>query len=130
MTIAVDFDGPIHDYRHGWGDGSIYGDETPGAFAALRELMAIDSVYIFTSRAAAPVATWLTAHGFPTLVDTGPTELPFWNRRGVLLVTNRKYPAVAYVDDRAVPFTGDWQASIAHVAQFMPVLRDLPTGGT
>lgn len=124
MTIAVDFDVPLHDYARGWHDGSIYGGETPGAFAALRSLMAMDAVFIHTSRAPAAVAEWLSERGgFQTLVDDGSLGLEFWNRRGLLLVTGHKYPAHCYVDDRAVPFTGDWQATIARVAELAPVLR-------
>jgi len=129
MTISVDFDVPVHDYTRGWQDGSIYGDETPGAFAALRGLMAIDSVFIHTTRPAAPVAAWLAEHGeFETLADDGTLGLEFWNRRGVLLVTNRKYPAHAYIDDRAVPFTGDWDDAIAAAAELVPVLRERAGG--
>jgi hypothetical protein len=124
MTISVDFDVPIHDYTRGWQDGSIYGDETPGAFQALRDLMAVDAVFIHTTRPAGPVAAWLAERGgFATVVDDGTLDLEFWNRRGILLVTNRKYPAHAYIDDRAVPFTGDWQEAIRRAAEFLPVLR-------
>jgi hypothetical protein len=124
MTISVDFDVPVHDYTKGWQDGSIYGHETPGAFDALRALMAMDAVFILTTRPTAPAAAWLADRGgFETLADDGTLGLEFWNRRGVLLVTNRKYPAHAYVDDRAVPFTGDWEAAIAAVAALAPVVR-------
>lgn len=124
MTLAVDFDGPVHDYRDGWRDGSIYGDETPGAFAALRSLLAVDAVFIHTARRAGPVAEWLAARGgFETLADDGTLGLTFWDRRGVLLVTSHKYPAHAYVDDRAVLFAGDWQATITATAARIPVLR-------
>ncbi|MFF9265764.1 hypothetical protein [Streptomyces longwoodensis] len=124
MTIAVDFDVPVHSYHQGWQDGSIYGDETPGAFQALRDLMAIDSVFIHTTRPPEPVAVWLTEHGgFATVADDGTLGIEFWNRRGILLVTNRKYPAHAYIDDRAVPFTGDWAQAIAATAELVPVLR-------
>ncbi|MFC4328281.1 hypothetical protein ACFPC0_10635 [Streptomyces andamanensis] len=124
MTIAVDFDVPLHDYRHGWRDGSIYGDQTPGAFPALHSLLAIDAVFIHTTREPEPVAAWLRERGgFETLADDGTLGITFWNRRGVLLVTNRKYPAHAYIDDRAVPFTGDWDAALLATAELMPVLR-------
>lgn len=122
MTIAVDFDGPIHQYD-GWRDGTIYGGETPGAFDALRSLMAFDAVFVFTSRDPGQVAEWLTGHGFTTLADRPELAVEFWNTRGVLLVTRTKYPAHAYVDDRAVPFTGEWQEAIGRAATFAPVLR-------
>ncbi|WP_171108624.1 hypothetical protein, partial [Streptomyces sp. N502] len=40
---------------------------------------------------------------------------PFWNVRGLLLVTDRKFPAVAYLDDRAVHFT-DWSQALTDLA--------------
>lgn len=128
MTIAVDFDVPIHDYAQGWQDGTIYGDDTPGAFDALRRLLAIDAVFIHTTRPARPVAAWLAERGgFTTLADDGNPDREFWNTRGVLFVTNRKFPAHAYIDDRAVPFTGDWDAALRAASRLVPVLRDRPT---
>jgi hypothetical protein len=44
-------------------------------------------------------------------VCEGSGLLSFWNGRGQLLVTNRKLPANAYVDDRAVRFT-DWPSTM------------------
>ncbi|MEV6401115.1 hypothetical protein AB0M39_41145 [Streptomyces sp. NPDC051907] len=130
MTIAVDFDVPIHAYDRGWQDGSIYGGETPGAFDALRSLLAFDAVFVFTSRDPQQVSAWLRERGgFETIPDTGDLGIQFWNQRGVLLVTRTKYPAHCYVDDRAVPFTGDWQAAITGAAAFAPILRQPPPEG-
>ncbi len=39
---------------------------------------------------------------------------PFWNERGLLLVTDRKLAAEAYIDDRAVRFE-DWAQALAAV---------------
>lgn len=102
MTIAVDFDGVIHSYENGWQDGSIYGTEIRGAFQSLRLLMEQDAVFIHTSREPSQVAAWLdTVGGFDCTTRCDGT---FWNLRGVLLVTDRKLPASAYIDDRGVRF--------------------------
>lgn len=101
MTIAVDFDGVIHAYRKGWQDGAIYDPPMPGALDGLRELMDHDAVFIHTTRDVGQVAGWLLERGFST--RTG-YDGPFWNERGVLLVTNLKLAATAYLDDRAVRF--------------------------
>lgn len=115
-TIAVDFDGVIHTYDRGWHDGTIYGDEIPGAFAGLRTLLERHAVFIFTARQPEQVALWLAARGgFAVRLD-GP-ELVFWNEPDVLLVTNRKLPALVYLDDRAVRFES-WPQALddVHVA--------------
>lgn len=131
MTIAVDFDGVIHSYRRGWQDGSIYDQPMPGALDGLRDLLDHDSVFVFTARDPEQVAPWLERYGFDVTTDESCErchggfiiEVPcrackgsglrtFWNQRGQLLVTNRKLPASAYLDDRAVRFV-DWDQALA-----------------
>ncbi len=102
MTIAVDFDGVIHEYDRGWDDGTIYGDEVPSAFQSLRLLMEQDAVFVHTSREPSQVAAWLDERG--GFHCTTRCDEPFWNLQGVLLVTDRKLPAVAYIDDRGIRF--------------------------
>jgi hypothetical protein len=111
-TVAVDFDGVIHAYSRGWQDGSIYDPPMCGALDGLRTLMALYAVFIFTTRDPCQVAAWLTAHGFVCRTEH---EGEFWNEQGVLLVTNRKLAAVAYLDDRAVHFE-DWDQALADLA--------------
>ncbi|MFE0036807.1 hypothetical protein [Streptomyces sp. NPDC059015] len=108
MTIAVDFDGVIHAYSKGWHDGTIYDEPLPGALEGLRELLASDSVFIFTTRDVSQVATWLLERGFSVRLGH---DGPFWNERDRLLITNRKLAATAYLDDRAVRFT-DWPQAL------------------
>lgn len=92
-TIAVDFDGVIHAYRHGWQDGSIYDEPNPGAAQALQSF--IDAGYrivVFTSRASSPAARaavmeWLDRY-----------DIPYHD------VTNIKVAAILYIDDRALHF--------------------------
>jgi hypothetical protein len=43
----------------------------------------------------------------------------FWDDQTKLLVTNRKLPAVAYIDDRGIRFT-DWRRALADLAKFEP----------
>lgn len=107
-TVAVDFDGVLHTYERGWADGTIYGDWVPGSEDALRALMQRYAVAIVTTRGISQVATWLRERGFPVRVGH---DGPFWREQGVLLITNRKVTAVAYIDDRAVTFT-DWPAAL------------------
>jgi hypothetical protein len=110
-TVAVDFDGVIHDYKRGWQDGSIYGDFVPGAVAGLTRLMQRYGVFIHTSRKPRQVARWIedrSGHGIECVTRVPRKGL--WNERGYLLVTSRKLPAVAYIDDRGVRFESWAQA--------------------
>jgi hypothetical protein len=123
MTIAVDFDGVIHTYERGWADGTIYGDFMPDATAALETLMRRDAVFIHTTRNARQVARWIERTSWYHIECT--THLPrtwygrrkpFWNTRGLLLVTNLKLPATVYVDDRAHRFE-DWPATMVALGE-------------
>ena len=113
MTIAVDFDGVIHTYSRGWADGTIYDPPMPGALDGLRALMERDAVFVFTARHPEQVADWLFERGEFNVTWEPPGEVmcEFWNDRSRILVTNRKLPATAYLDDRAVRFT-NWDQAL------------------
>jgi hypothetical protein len=132
QTVAVDFDGVLHAYSEGWRDGSIYDPPVPGSVEALTDLTRRVAVFVHTTRDPMNTAAWLMHHfplafvveqqiepglvrriGFgrdsneqPVAMVLGEQPEPsvFWNDREHVLVTNRKLPAVAYVDDRAVKF--------------------------
>lgn len=118
-TIVVDFDGVLHWYRKGWSDGSIYDEPTPGAQDAMRELLAAGfSVVVFSTRALDRVVrgmvqegqsdlmrAWLYRHGFP--------QLEIWKEAG-------KPMGIAYIDDRAVRFNGDWKMAVNEAVNFVP----------
>lgn len=108
-TIAVDFDGVIHTYSKGWADGTIYDPPILGALDGLHTLMQSYAVFVHTTRDPHQVAEWLHSHDVPVTVEHNGD---FWNRQDVLLVTRRKLPAIAYVDDRAHLFT-DWRSVLA-----------------
>ena len=107
-TVAVDFDGVIHRYSRGWQDGTIYDGTMPGAIEGLKRLQRRYAVFVFTSREVEQVVPWLETFGLDAAAD-GPPYPQFWNHQDQILVTNRKLPAVAYIDDRAVRFT-TWAA--------------------
>jgi hypothetical protein len=132
-TVAVDFDGVIHSYDKGWQDGSIYGDFMPGAVAALSRLMSEYAVFVHTTRKPGPVARWIedrSGHGIEcvTTVHPLPWKRQFWNQRGVLLVTNRKLPAIAYIDDRAIRFTS-WDQALADLGGKPSEVKGAPETG-
>jgi hypothetical protein len=113
-TVAVDFDGVVHAYSKGWSDGTIYDEPLPGAFDALRSLMERYAVFIFTTRDVASVADWISDHSGIRTTNLEPPK--FWNGRNELLVTNRKYPAIAYIDDRGIRFES-WTQALADLAK-------------
>ncbi|MFJ8727693.1 hypothetical protein [Streptomyces sp. NPDC093269] len=118
QTVAVDFDGVIHAYSQGWRDGTIYDPPLPGALDSLRSLMQDHAVFIHTTRHAAAVAGWFADRGFDTVLDVdGPShpKREFWNEQGALLVTDRKLPAIAYIDDRAIRFRS-WKQALAELS--------------
>jgi hypothetical protein len=118
-TIVVDFDGVLHWYRKGWSDGSIYDDPVPGSQDAMRQLIERGfKVVVFSTRAIdriirgvieagqeAQMRTWLHRNGFP--------ELEIWKEPG-------KPMGIAYIDDRAVRFNGDWKVAIEEASNFVP----------
>ena len=116
MTLAIDFDGPIHKYSRGWQGGRIYDEVTPGAIEGVRTCVDQEATFVFTARPnLGEVAEWIAREmGIPAIADSPVTSRKFWDKRGVLLVTNHKYPARAYLDDRAVLFTvrGGWDKAL------------------
>lgn len=120
-TIVVDFDGVLFTYDQGWQGGDIYGGPTQGSAEAMAELLEGYAVVVGTARTelgvvAEAIRRW---YDVATVVDTPEGRYPFWNTRGVVLVTGRKVPALAYVDDRAIlcaPLTGDgWHTALEHI---------------
>lgn len=120
-TVAVDFDGVLHSYERGWHDGTIYGDWKPDAVAAMTRLMGEYAVFVHTTRSPRQVARWIERNSGYALECTtrcAPWRT-FWDVYGVLLVTRRKLPAVAYLDDRALPFT-DWRQALKALGVELP----------
>ncbi len=88
QTLAIDFDGVIHPYHPGWLDEGRYGEPIEGAKEALEKLLEKYNVVIFTCRPSLGVYVWMRAYDFPKDIH----------------ITNKKPRAIAYIDDRAIPF--------------------------
>ena len=90
-TICLDFDGVIHRYKNGYGDGSIYDKPNGGAIDGITELVDIGFEVVICS--ARPdlkeIGYWLKKYGLKRKVK----------------ITNKKPIAIAYIDDRAIRFT-------------------------
>lgn len=104
-SIALDFDGVLHQYSLGWHTKDIYDPPMPGAHRALKELSEAYGVFILTARPADEVIVWCREEFKDLRFELIPDHVRYWNTMGVIGVTNRKLPALAYVDDRAIRFT-------------------------
>jgi len=116
MTVALDFDGVMHGYSRGWQGGVIYDPPVPGTAQAVQTIMDAEATFVQTARENLhDVVEWIERElGIPAIADSPVTARTFWNDRGILLVTNKKYPARAYLDDRAVYFgSGGWAQALA-----------------
>lgn len=107
-TVALDFDGVLHPYTDGW-LGPVPADEPPmaGALEFVQQHAEEFVFVVFSTRCADPeglraTCAWLTKYGFAPYIRD---------------VTCEKPKAVAYVDDRAVPFTGSWDTVLEGVRQ-------------
>lgn len=105
--MLVDFDGVIHRYSRGWQDGSIYDPAMPGAIAALDAM--VDHGYdvvIFSTRPADQIRPWIAER---------------WPDRGAEVeITDRKLPAIAQIDDRAIRFES-WPQALTDLEDHYPI---------
>jgi len=100
---CVDLNGVLDAYAGDRGPAH-YDPPRPGARAFLEALRARGfAVVVFTTRYAPDVRRWLRRHGLDDLVDD---------------VTDRKPPAFVFVDDRAVCFRGDFEATLRTIDGF------------
>ena len=100
-TVAIDFDGVIHNDIEGFHDGTIYGDIIDGSQDAIKQIAQKYHIVIFTAKAKKErplinnmtgkelVWEWLQKHDLDQYVDE---------------VTAEKPRAFLYIDDRGYKF--------------------------
>ncbi|HYC92780.1 MAG TPA: hypothetical protein VEO54_26460 [Thermoanaerobaculia bacterium] len=102
-VVCVDLNGVLDAYT-GWRGPEHWDPPRDGAESFLRSLRDHGfRVVIFTTRWAADARRWLDEHGLGSYVDE---------------VTDRKPAAHVFVDDRAVCFRGDFDATLSDVLSF------------
>ncbi len=97
-TIAIDFDGVIHKYSKGFkGVDNIYDEPMEGVVEGLTNLKDQGfTLKILSSRPKQYIVKWLEKHDLHHFISD---------------VSNHKFPATIYIDDRAYLFK-DWSTTI------------------
>ncbi len=102
-TICVDWNGVLDTYT-GWRGEEHFDPPRPGAREFLEALRTrFDDVVVLSSREPEAIWGWLRQWGLDRLVDR---------------VTSVKVPAVAYIDDRAIRFAGDFAETLRELDAF------------
>ncbi|MHA2062757.1 MAG: hypothetical protein ACXABY_00010 [Candidatus Thorarchaeota archaeon] len=114
-TIAVDFDGVIHDDDKGFHDGTVYGNPIKGAKEALKALSSKFKVIVLSAKARSDrplindktgkelIQEWLDKHDMSEYVTD---------------VTAEKPAALLYIDDKALRFMS-WGTTMAQVRTYL-----------
>ena len=110
-TLAIDFDGVIHNHNLGFHDGTCYGNPIKGAIDAIKLLSKKYTIIIFTCKA--------NPHR-PLINGKNGTELVWeWLKKHnievyIKDVTYNKPNALFYIDDKAISFN-NWNNTLKHV---------------
>lgn len=110
--ICIDFDGVIHSYDNGFGDGSIYGSIVPGFFEWVLKVRETFDLAVYSSRSK-------TLGGLGAMMDWMNTQLKEWKKNNNrepaappflsdFVFAVEKPAAFLTIDDRAVCFDGNW----------------------
>ena len=110
-TLAIDFDGVIHNHNLGFHDGTCYGSPIKGAIDAIKSLSKKYTIIIFTCKA---------NPDRPLIKGKTGTELVWgWLKKYnidkyIKDVTYNKPNALFYIDDKAIAFN-NWNNTLKHV---------------
>jgi hypothetical protein len=113
-VVAVDFDGVINSYISGW-KGPTETD-APVLSAAESLQMLYNRGYriiIFSTRAN-------TQEGIDTIREYLRKHTENNELADTIEITDQKPIADMYIDDRAIPFTGDWEETLKRIEEFKP----------
>jgi len=101
--IMIDLDGVIHRYSKGFHNGTLYDGVMPGAKEFIDSMKDMYEIVIFTARISKSPNRFAPR--------TKVKEVKEWLDKHDIYyddITSDKLPAIAYIDDRAIEFRGDW----------------------
>lgn len=103
-TIALDFDGVLHDYTKGWTGIIPEGKPIPGSLDFVKKILSMNyNIIVFSARLSEKnsykeMKKWLKEYDFPDL------EL-----------SNEKPNAEIYIDDRGYRFDGNFKNALDYI---------------
>lgn len=110
-TLAIDFDGVLHNAHSGWGDGTCYGDPLEGSINAIKELAKTYDIIIFTAKAKSDRPLVMGKTGIELVQD-------WLEKYGILncvtSITSEKPRAELYIDDNAYRFE-NWYDTLYYI---------------
>lgn len=113
-TIAIDFDGVIHDDYLGFHDGTIYGPPIKGSLEAIKLLSSRFKIVIFTAKAKPDRPLVAGKTGQELLWD-------WFNKHKIAQhiteITSEKPRALIYIDDNAYHFT-NWHKATSDLDEY------------
>jgi hypothetical protein len=113
-AIAVDFDGVINSFKNGWKGPTETDEPVLSAAESIATLFHRGyKIIIFSTRAG-------TEEGVKTIREyiLKHTEDPGLVEK--IEITDKKPIAHVYIDDRAIPFTGNWAETLEKIETFRP----------
>ncbi len=107
-TIVFDFDGVIHKGYKGYRDGTIYGEIDMEIISIIKKILQNYYVVISSNRPAEQIVEHMNS------LDTGikfelftKQDSIYWEKDGIVGVTNEKAIGIIYIDDRGYRYTSN-----------------------
>ncbi len=107
-TIVFDFDGVIHIGYNGWKDGSIYGEIDVNLIDYIKTLMNDYYIVISSNRPTEQIVNHLNNLNLDVEFEVFNKDLDknmYWNKKGIVGVTNEKAVGILYIDDRGYRYS-------------------------
>lgn len=106
-AISFDFDGVIHKYSKGWQDGSIYDEINQEVLHTIYDFHSKGTpIFICSTRNPQQIVDFWNKQNLKVKAEVIPDNVFFFDRIDYIGVTQRKLPAMFYIDDRGINYSG------------------------